>query len=112
MRGARSPPAKPYVRRARQSRPSLDDSGFVPHRGRSVGGRQRVVGVEAERLIEIGDGTVVVALFHVGDTAVVEGDRTVGANPDRFVVVADGAVVIAHALVNDAPIGQRDGVGR
>ena len=68
-----------------------------------------VLRVELDRLIEVGDGAVGVALHAVGHAAVVEGHRHAGIELDRLVEVGDGAVEIALVAVGETAVveGQR-----
>ena len=56
--------------------------------------------IEADRLVVILDGAVVIALAGVGAAAIVIGRRICRIESDRLVVLLDGAVVIALVEVN------------
>jgi hypothetical protein len=51
--------------------------------------------IELDRLVEIGDGAVVFALFRIGAAAVAIGPSVFRIDLDRLAVVGDGTVVVA-----------------
>ncbi len=57
----------------------IDDAAIV------IG--ERVVGIDLERMVVVGDGAVVVALVVIGVAAIVIGQREIRADQDRLVVV-------------------------
>ena len=54
---------------------------------------------EPNRLIVVGDGTVVVTLLFISVGAPSNVTRVLGIDPNRLVVVRDGAVEFAFVLV-------------
>ena len=78
------------------SRAAFSRSAIAPlpdrpwHGGREPGYRTRArLGVEAERLVVVGDRPLQVALGTAGDSPVVEGLRVLGVEAKRLVVVGD-----------------------
>ena len=65
----------------------------------AVGVGGGVFRIEPDRLVEVGDGAVVVALVALGDAAVGVGDGVFRIEPDRLVEVGDGAVVVALVVL-------------
>ena len=61
----------------------------------AVGEGGRIVGVELDRLIEVGNGAREVTLALVRETAVVPAQRVLAVDPDRLAVIGDGAIEIA-----------------
>ena len=57
---------------------------FALEREAFVGQRRRIVGVEAHRLVEVGDGAVVLMLVEPGEAAIEEGHRIVRIEPQRL----------------------------
>ncbi len=55
-------------------------------------------GLDADRLVIVGDGAIVVTLALVGVAAIAVGQGEIGIEPDRLVEVGDGAVVVALPL--------------
>ena len=52
----------------------------------------RIVRLELDRGVEVGDGAAEVALEFIGVAAVIEGDRVVRVELDRLIEILDGAV--------------------
>jgi len=62
----------------------------------------RILRIQPDCLVEVGDGGFVVFLLAPGDAAVVEGGRILRIQPDCLVVVGDGAVVVFLLAPDDA----------
>ena len=70
------------------------------------------LGIELDRLRQIGDRLVEVALAGFSVAARAERDRQLGIELDGLVEILDGAVVIALLVIGDAAIIERGGVLR
>jgi hypothetical protein len=68
--------------------------------------------IEPDRLVEIGNGTIEVALAIEGGAAVVEGIGVFRIAPDRLIEIGDGTREVALGLVGDATVVERLGVIR
>ena len=55
--------------------------------------------IEPPRLVEVGEGAVVVTHIAIGDAAAVVGIGIFWIKPDRLVEVGDGAVVVTLRLI-------------
>jgi hypothetical protein len=64
-----------------------------------------ILWIGLDRLVIVGDGAVVVALFHVSVTPVAVGFEIFRIEPDRLTVVGNRSVVVAFFAVSDAPVG-------
>jgi hypothetical protein len=82
---------------------------FALEREASVGQSRRIVRVEARRLVEVGDGAVVIMLIEPGEAAIEEGHSIAGIEPQRLTEIRDGAFVLPartqRAATPDVSIG-------
>jgi hypothetical protein len=53
------------------------------------------LGTKSDRLVKIGEGSVVVAFVRISDAPIAEGESAFGVKSDRLVVISEGAVVVA-----------------
>jgi hypothetical protein len=68
-----------------------------------------VIGLQFDRLVEILNGPVVLALFKVRDASVVEGFGVARIEPDRFVVVGECTLGIILVCTLNASIDVENG---
>src|ERR1700730_1659882 len=67
---------------------------FALEREAFVGQVLRIVGVEARRLVDVGDGAVVIMLIEPGEAAIEECDCTVRIELQRLTEIRGGAFVL------------------
>src|SRR5208337_2446769 len=72
--------------------------------------RRGVLGVEADRLVEIGDGLVVLPFGVPGVAAAVVRQGDLGVEADRLVEIGDGLVVLPLGVPGEAAVVVRRGV--
>ena len=112
-RGLTRPFARsPFLRgrnRSLKARARRRRLAFALEREAFVGQRRRIAGVEAHRLVEVGDGAVVIMLVEPGDAAIEEGHRIIGIEPQRLTEIRGGAFVLPartqRAATPDVSIG-------
>ena len=71
-----------------------------------------VLRIEPDRLAQIGDGAVEVAVAAECDAAIVVDARVFGIEADRLVVVGDGGFAIALVVMGVAAVAEGVGIGR
>ena len=76
---------------------------FALEREASVGQSHRIVRVEARRLVEVGDGAVVLVLIEPDEAAIEECHRVVGIEPQRLAEIRGGAFVLPARTQRAAP---------
>jgi uncharacterized protein (DUF1330 family) len=60
----------------------------------------------SDRLVKIGNSSIIVAFVHIQDTSVPKGVSTLGIKSDRLVKIGEGSVVVAFARISDTPIAE------
>ena len=78
-------------------------------RSSSIAKSESIVGVKADRLVKVGDGSVVVAFVHIQDASVPKGASTLGVKSDRLAKVGEGSVIVAFVHISDAPVPKGEG---
>src|SRR4029077_19934925 len=62
----------------------------------------RTRGFKKDRLVKIGEGSVIVAFVRISDAPVAEGESAFGVKSNRFAVISEGAVVVAFVRISIA----------
>ena len=101
--------------RGRVQSPGFRDIGtaahvaVIPFRSSSMAKRKSIVGVKSNRLVVIGDGSIVVAFIHISVTPVLEGEGAFGIESNCRVKIGNGSLIIAFVCIYDASVPK--GVG-
>ena len=85
---------------------------FVDFRLRlsSAAERYRIVGVQPDGLVEIGNGSVKAAFFLISQTTVAKGGAKLGIKSNGFGEIGDGPVVVAFVAIDDPSATKSYGV--
>src|SRR5262249_55277470 len=72
---------------------------------------KRVVRIESDRLVVIGNRSIVLAFFRISDAPVAKGKRVVRIESDRLVIIGNRSIVIAFVRISDASVVEGIRVG-
>ena len=96
--------------RGRVQSPGFRDIGtaahvvVIPFRSSSIAKSRSIVGVKSNRLVVIGDGSIVVAFIHISVTPVLEGEGAFGIESNCRVEIGNGSLIVAFVCMYDASV--------
>ena len=68
----------------------------------------RIVSIQSDRLVEIGDGSVVVAFSPISLAPDGEGVGGLWIELDRLAEIGDGSVEVAFSQISEAPVAKTE----
>jgi hypothetical protein len=76
----------------------------VGRRHRHSGGQRQTWGIQSDRLVEIGNGSVVVTFTRITGAPIVKGGSAIRIESNRLVEIGNGSVVVAFVRITDTPL--------